>query len=249
MRALVCQTQSIVPVAAFGPALADAGIELVAWRTDSGAPPPSLDDFGAVIALGGTTNPDEDDRQPWLAAERALLRDALRRDLPVVGLCLGAQLLAQVAGGVASRLARPEIGWQAVPGEPGAADDPVYGSLPERLQVFEWHAFGFSLPPGAALLAGTPDAVQACRVGARAWALQFHLEVDAATVGGWIEQYGDELRHNAIEPSALAAATAERIADNQRNAGAFARAFAAVALGQAGSNSSAVTIGRDSGAG
>lgn len=231
MRALVCQTQEIVPVAAIGPAIAAAGVEPVTWRVDAG-PAPALTGFGAVIALGGTANPDEDERFPWLARERELLGEAVERGMPVLGLCLGAQLLAEATGGTTRRLERPEIGWRAVAAAPDAAGDPVYGSLPERPRVFEWHEYGFSLPPGAALLAGDPGAVQACRVGARAWALQFHLEVDAATVGGWIEHYGEELRRHAIVPGELAEETARQVADNERNARRFAHAFAALALGE-----------------
>jgi len=225
MRALVCQTQEMVPIGTLGGVLAASGVETTIWRADREAAPLSLDGFGAVIALGGAANPDEDDRYPWLEDERRLLRLALEGGLPTLGLCLGAQLLAQVGGGEVRRLGRPEIGWVTIRANAAGYRDPLYSTIAGDDSVFEWHAYGFTLPPRAQLLAGTPSAVQAFRLGARAWGLQFHLEASAAIVEGWISHYESDLRASGPAPSALSSGTRRYASAQERLARRFGHAF------------------------
>src|SRR5438309_5411877 len=110
-RVLIIETQPLVPLGSLGSPLVDAGIGITYWRTGQETPPKSLAGFSGLIALGGAANPDQDDHYPWLVAERVLLADALGQKIPTVGLCLGAELLAQILGGNVYRLSRPEIGW------------------------------------------------------------------------------------------------------------------------------------------
>jgi GMP synthase-like glutamine amidotransferase len=174
-------------------------------RPGAAARETSPDDWDAVIVLGGSMHPDEDDRHPWLADETQLLRGAVERGRPVLGVCLGAQLLARALGGAVFRAPQPEVGWLDVELVPAAAGDPVLGPLPRRFAALQWHEYAYSLPPGAVELARSPVCNQAFRAGA-AWGVQFHPEVTAAQVAAWAAEDG------ASAAPALVAETAERIA-------------------------------------
>ena len=148
-------------------------------------------DYDAVMLFGGSANVDETDRHPWLDDERALVRDLLARERPLLGVCLGSQLLAEVAGARVGPLpGGPEIGWFDVEATDAAADDPVLGAMPRRFLALEWHHYGaLTTPEGAVELARNAAGLQAFRLeGARAWGIQFHAEVDAPTVERWIAE-------------------------------------------------------------
>src|SRR5262245_37086162 len=152
----------------------ERGHELVPWYAHREAPPP-VDGFGAVIALGGTTHPDQEAVAPWLLPELELLGRLAARGVPTLGICLGAQLVARLHGALVAPLPRPEIGWFEVTREP--ADDPLLDGLPATFPAFQWHHYGFGVPEGAVRLAGSVQAPnQAVRVGRASWALQFHIE-------------------------------------------------------------------------
>jgi GMP synthase-like glutamine amidotransferase len=153
-------------------------------------PPPAVSGYEAVMVFGGEANVDDD--YPWLSAEKAWLRALLERGTPLLGVCLGAQLIAELTGADVRELPRPEIGWHQVDGV-GLA--------------FEWHRYGFALPPGATELARNDVGCQEFRLG-NAWGIQFHAEVDEATVGGWIRDYGPAA---GVEAGELAAQTAREI--------------------------------------
>ncbi len=228
MSVLVAQSDDAVPIGAFGPPLREHGIDLVVWRAWQERPPASLDGHAGLLVLGGAANPDQDWKFPWLEQERRLLREALDSGLPVLGSCLGAQLLAQVLGGEVGPLVPPEIGWVAVQAHPAAGDDPLYRTLPSRLHAFEWHAYGLAPPPGSVLLSTSPAATQAFRFGENAWGLQFHLEATADTIQRWIAAYPDQLRTARTDPARLASETLWRATRQQRHAFALGHAFAAV---------------------
>jgi len=228
MRVLVAQSDGGVPIGGFGPPLRDRGVDLVVWKAWQETPPASLDGYSGLIVLGGAANPDQDSSFPWLEHERRLLREALDRDLPVLGGCLGAELLAQVLGGEVGPLVPAEIGWVDVQAHAAAADDPLYRQLPSRLPAFAWHSYQLAPPPGSVLLASSPAAPQAFRFGERAWGLQFHLEATAGTIRRWIASYPDQLRAARIAPILLARDTSDRATGQRRHASALAHAFAAV---------------------
>jgi GMP synthase-like glutamine amidotransferase/SAM-dependent methyltransferase len=164
---------------AVGDALRRAGLELRRCRADLGEPlPEELLDTDALVVLGGPQTAWSDRGFPSRAAELALLRRALAAELPVLCICLGAQLLAEAAGGTARRGgAGPEIGWQPVRLTAASAADPLMAGLPSKQRVLQWHNGTFDLPDGAVLLAtGERYPAQAFRVGGSAWGLQFHLE-------------------------------------------------------------------------
>jgi GMP synthase (glutamine-hydrolysing) len=170
----------------FEPPIHERGHDLVHWNAWADPEPDELEDADAVIVLGGQAHPDQTDELPWLAHERELLADLVTRGTPVLGICLGAQLLASSIGAGVHRLPLPEIGWWPISATPAALLDPVLSALPERFLAFEWHDYAFDLPPGATLLAGSPRSPhQAVRLAPNAWALQFHLEVGPETIATW----------------------------------------------------------------
>lgn len=144
---------------------------------------PALDDVSGVVVMGGAMDADDDLHHPGLPAERALLADAVAADVPVLGICLGAQLLSMALGGTLLRRHGTEIGFGPVDVH---ADDPVLGALGPRPTVLHWHSDAVSLPPGATLLASTPATpVQAFRQGS-GLGLQFHLELEPAMLALWL---------------------------------------------------------------
>jgi GMP synthase-like glutamine amidotransferase len=186
--------QADAPPGVFGDVIAERGHALHIHGFATGEPPPrEPTDYDAVLVFGGAQQVDED--HEWLETERAFVRDLLEHDVPTLGVCLGSQLVAQVAGGPAGPAPSPEIGWYEVGLTAAASDDPLLGSAPERFAAFQWHSYGFGLPPGAVALAHGPDgALQSCRIGESTWVIQFHAEVTAAIVEDWIsEDDGREL--------------------------------------------------------
>ena len=121
------------------------------------------------------------------------MRDALAHDVPVVGVCLGAQMLARAAGAWVGPASEPEIGWYAVELTPEGRKDPVLGVLPARAEAFQWHSYSFAIPERGIELARNAVCSQAFRVDRRAWGLQFHAEVTLAMVQAWIEEEEGEL--------------------------------------------------------
>lgn len=152
---------------------------------------PSLDDVSGVVVLGGEMNADEVERHPFLGRERELLRDAVGEGVPILGICLGAQLLARVLGASVGP-APEEVGFTEVVLTDEARSDPLLGGLPARFDAFQWHRYGFGLPAGAVALARNDAGLQAFRHGDRAWAVQFHPEVDGAIAAAWAAYDGTE---------------------------------------------------------
>ena len=145
-----------------------------------------------LVVLGGGFMPDDDERAPFLPRERALVSEAITADVPVLGICLGAQVLAHVAGGtVTAKSGETERGSTAIDLLPAASDDPLFAGLIgyERLRMIENHQDSITaLPPGAVHLATSERCpVQAFRVGAAAWGVQFHPEAAADKLASWNE--------------------------------------------------------------
>ncbi len=146
------------------------------------------DEAAGLVVLGGPMNVDAHASHPFLAQEQAWIRAALQRDLPVLGICLGAQLLARALGARVFPHAVKEIGWYDVD-IVAPSDDPLFGGLPGRHTVFQWHGDTFELPAGAVQVArGEQCTQQAFRYGAQAYGLQFHVEVTAEMVAHWLDE-------------------------------------------------------------
>jgi GMP synthase-like glutamine amidotransferase len=169
------------------------GHELVEWTPGAGEEMPgALADFDAVAVFGGGMNVPDHERLPWLAGELELLREALARRMPLLGICLGGQLIAAAAGAEVHRVADPEIGWLEVERLAGAASDPVLGALPERFTAFQWHSYASRLPAGAVELARSAVCPQAYAIDGHAWGVQFHPEVTPDVLAEWIADYDSD---------------------------------------------------------
>ncbi|RFU84861.1 type 1 glutamine amidotransferase [Streptomyces triticagri] len=203
-----------------GDGLREAGLDLEVVQAHAGEPLPRLLGRRALLVLGGGYLPGEDERAPWLPAVRRLTAQALEDGRPMLGICLGGQLLAEVAGGrVRGRYGPPEFGSTPIRMRPEAGADPLFGPLPAVAPAIERHVDAITeLPPDAVWLADSERCPhQAFRVGDAAWGVQFHPEVPAGRIGAWapgpLREQGydrDELLRRALaaEPAASAAWTA-----------------------------------------
>lgn len=173
------------------PWLAAHGIAPARLAFYEGDTAPALDGFDRLLILGGSMNVDEEALHPWLRAEKRFIADALAARKPVLGICLGAQLIAEVLGARVQRNDRVEIGWHPVSLTAAGRASACFADFPDVFPAFHWHAYGFELPPGATHLAGSAlSAQQAYELDAgRVLALQYHPEVTAASIHRWL---GDE---------------------------------------------------------
>ena len=166
------------------------GHELTEWIPGAGEPLPAPPaEFDAIAVFGGGMNVRDTDRLPWMRAEVELLRDALQLGVPVLGVCLGAQLLATAAGAEIRRSPSPEIGWFDVARCFEGERDPIFAGLPARFLAYEWHSYAFALPAGSVELARSAACPQAFRLGETAWGVQFHPEVVPEIVREWALDY------------------------------------------------------------
>jgi len=194
-----------------------AGHELVEWVPHEG-PPPSPDGLDAAIVFGAEAQVDQEEMLPWLRHEKELVRLLLERDVPLLGVCFGSQVLAEAASAVVRPAKRAEIGWNEVEVTGEGAGDPVIGTLAPGFTAFQWHSYEAVPPDGAVVLARTPVCPQAFRIGERAWGIQFHAEVTAADVAKWIADYrsDEDAVRIGIDPEALREETERKIAEWNR---------------------------------
>ena len=193
-----------------------------------------VDHYDGVLVMGGSMNVHELDGHPWLADERRAMSDVLDAGVPLLGVCLGSQLLAAVAGGEVTRTSRPEIGWYEVHTTEYATGDPLFGALPERFSAYQWHSYQSTLPPGAVALATNPVCLQGYRLGENAWGTQFHAEVTQEICESWISQYdtdSDAVRLGFDQDRARAR-VAEEIDRWNELGRTFMRAFLGVVAGR-----------------
>lgn len=187
MRALAITYERDAGPGVFAEAATEREIELEPWfRREDSDPPRPVFEYDAVMVLGGSMHIDQVDRHPWIEEDRRLLAGLLQARKPLLGVCLGAQILNLAAGGEVFRLERPEIGWPEVELTPEGYADPLTAQLEPRFEALEWHSYGCGPPPGATVLARNDSALQAWRPGPAAWAIQFHAEVTLADFESWI---------------------------------------------------------------
>ena len=173
----------------FGDAVEARGHRLDEWSLSWGTPlRRPLDAYGAVLVLGGAMHADQEGHHPWLREEDLFLQRLLDLRKPVLGICLGAQLLAKATHAQVGPMTEPEIGWCPVELTPAAADDPLLGRLPSRFDAFQWHYYAHDLPAGGVELARNDLCTQAFRLGDSAWGVQFHPEVTLAQIESWIDE-------------------------------------------------------------
>ncbi|HEX4746527.1 MAG TPA: type 1 glutamine amidotransferase [Gaiellaceae bacterium] len=227
MRVLSVNHGPTVPGGVFDEAVEAAGHTLERWLVPDGGVPAPARDYDAVMVFGGSQHPDQDDHFTWLAHEEAFLREVLAEEVPVFGICLGAQMLARSTGATVGPASAPEIGWHEVSLTPEGAADPVLGRLPAQATVFQWHHYTFALPPDATALAESAICLQAFRLADRpAWGIQFHAEVTQEMVDTWAEEDPDDL---PMPPSVLRIESEARMEQSNAQGRALADAFLRVA--------------------
>jgi GMP synthase-like glutamine amidotransferase len=197
-RALVLQHLAAEGPGAIGEHLVGAGFDLTVVELDEGETIPPLVEFDLMVVMGGPMDVWQEDLHPWMAAEKEAIRQWVRElGRPYVGVCLGHQLLADALGGEVGLMPEPEIGVKEIQLTPAGSEDRVFAPLPSTFHGLQWHgAHVRRAPAGAVVLASNAHSgIQALRVGAVAWGVQFHLEVGETTVAEWsqIPEYRDTL--------------------------------------------------------
>jgi GMP synthase-like glutamine amidotransferase len=156
--------------------------------------PPAVDDLDLLVILGGPMSVHDEQQYSWLATEKDFLRDALQAGKPTLGICLGAQLLAEVLGGRVHRCKNREIGWHTIERTPEAPPSPILSWLATELEVFHWHGETFSIPPGAARFAESDACLnQGFLYGNNVVGLQFHLETTPPGAKALAEHCAEDL--------------------------------------------------------
>ncbi len=186
-KIMVVQHVGHEPLGTLNPMLKSAGfrIRYVNFGRDATAAP-SLEGYRGLIVLGGPMGVYEAEAFPHLKHEMTMIEDALKRNLPVLGICLGSQLLAHVLGAKVAKAGKMELGWLDVFRTEVA--DPLFESWSPREKVFQLHQDTFNIPKGAVHLARSDlFEGQAFRYGDKAYGLQFHLEVDKAMIQRWLK--------------------------------------------------------------
>lgn len=227
MTWLVLQHMSFEGPALIGEVARSRGIDLRILRTDLGEPVPSPDaveSYDGIVILGGAMGALDDDEHPSLRAERELVAAAIQRDVPVLGMCLGAQIIALAAGADLLDGHGSEDGLGTVELTEDGLTDPVVGPVGTTVPVFHWHEDTFSLPQGATLLASNEEyAHQAFRLGPVTYGFQFHLEMGPDELAGIADELPDDADRDPEGARAVAAV----------GRGVFERYFDAVAAHQA----------------
>ena len=186
MRVAIVENTAVTHHGQVGVALAEAGVMFDLYRPFAGDGLPAPGDYAGLIVFGGEQSALDDARHPYLPGLAARMAEFGAAGRAVLGICLGAQLLAR-GHGAANRIGTaPEFGWCEVRRTPAAEGDPLMAALPPAFRSFQWHSDTFDLPPGAVHLAEAPGArIQGFRVGARSWGMQFHFEANRAVVAHW----------------------------------------------------------------
>jgi len=195
MRVLAIENYANATLGLVGAGLDAAGAETRVVRMHGGeAVPAGHDGWDGLVMLGGAQSALDDAEHPYLPEEAALARVFGEAGKPVLGICLGAQLLAR-AYGARNILGRPlEFGWREVrPTQAGEAD-PVVSTIVPAAPLFHWHLDTFTLPPGAVRLAESDQtSIQAFRIGQAIYGVQFHCEADTRMVASWNRDYREEI--------------------------------------------------------
>lgn len=191
MRVAVVENTQNTALGQLGIALGEAGAVVEIFRPYcGGALPDGPEAFDALAVLGGEQSALDDVRHPYLGALSLLMRDYTAAGRAVLGICLGAQLLARGHGGQNLLGAAPEFGWRHVRLRPEADVDPVLSAVGAPFPIFQWHRDTFTLPAGALHLAEAPEvAHQAFRLGRAAYGMQFHFEANREVVADWTRDF------------------------------------------------------------
>lgn len=190
------------------------GVEIKTVRGfDGEAVPEEMGAAAGLVIMGGPMGVYETDRFPFLRQELRLIESALREEKPVLGVCLGSQLLASALGDEVRRGMQKEIGWREVRLTDEAASDPLMQGLKREFTAWHWHGDVYGLPAGCVRLASsTLTSVQAIRYGSKAYGLLFHLEITPEILSGMVQTFADELKEEGIDAATLSREGATHLA-------------------------------------
>jgi GMP synthase-like glutamine amidotransferase len=203
----VLQNEADAPAGYLGITLDRLGLDWYAVRLDTDEPVPSVGDVAGVAVLGGAMGAYDEEAFPFLADEKRLLAACTERGVPVLGICLGCQLLADALGGTCGHQQPPEVGVLEVALTSDGLKDPIFSGMPAVQRALQWHSVQVLEPPDGAVVLAASDVcpVQAVRVGRHAWSMQYHVEVEPDTVSNWgvVPAYRAALE-STLGPTALA---------------------------------------------
>ena len=228
-RVLHVQNEVTDPAVLFMEELTAAGCTIETVHAYAGETlPGSLQGFDGMVAGGGLVDTHQADDNPWLHEEMGLIREAVDRGVPFMGLCLGAQLLTAATGGEVYRCEPHEIGWTPVELTPEAGRDPLFSDLPTPFEAMQWHFYACRVPPGGTELMRNGVCTQALRVGDAAWGTQFHIEVNRDSLLTWLDAAEDELAENGYPREAFLRSLDEQLPVHMEIGRELARRLAAV---------------------
>lgn len=182
------------------------GYHIEKVNTPNDAVPTNALGYDAIVILGGPMAVY--DNLPYLQKEQELIRNAMKNDTPVLGICLGSQLIAQAGGGRVYKGKKKEIGWYDVYLTPASSNDIFRGFTDKMIRIFQWHGDTYDLPANAKILAYSDLYPQAFRIGS-AVGIQFHFEADEPLIQTWMKEYSADLIAEKIRPESILPAPCE----------------------------------------
>jgi GMP synthase (glutamine-hydrolysing) len=195
MKALVIQHVGTEGPGLIEDCLKEGAFPYEILRLGPGVVLPGMDGWSHLILMGGPMNVYEEGRFPFLRQEDLFIKEAIQRGKAVLGICLGAQLIAKALGAQIDKAPVKEIGWYCVSLTEEGFDDPLFSLFPRTFSVFQWHEDTFEIPRAGKLLAtSAPVSHQAFRYGELVYGLQFHLEVKEEMVRDWLTDYESDYR-------------------------------------------------------
>jgi GMP synthase (glutamine-hydrolysing) len=216
-RVVVIQHTPVEGLGRIAPLLVERGLEHTLVAASDALPSDPLANAGALVVLGGPMGVYDADAYPRLAGELRLIEAAMTRAIPVLGICLGSQLLASVLGARVAPGPSKEIGWHDVTLSSAAAVDPLFAELPSRFSALHWHGDVFELPHGARHLAQSDlSPNQAFSAHDLAWGLLFHLEADLPQARAMCEAFDDEVAAVGLDGRTIVAETEAREAETAK---------------------------------
>jgi GMP synthase-like glutamine amidotransferase len=219
---LIVQHEPSVPAGLIAEVLEQKSVPFRVFKAWEEVEWPAAEDLAGLIVLGGTMNVDELDRYPFLRSSRALMSEAVNERVPTLGVCLGSQMLSRVLGGDVRRADKRTAGFSGVKVTDEGASDPVLAPFATGLPVLQFHEDTFTVPDDAVALAHSESSglAQVFRFGDRAYAVQFHFEVDRAILEGWVADIGEpEMTEGWGTPSAVLLESADEAIAAQDEAG------------------------------